>query len=93
MKELRRIQHILHLSTHNTSAHIVAKSGTSLVSAKKLKGAYHVRIVLVYTHVRERIETGHSSESQMTVQLCEGVVGVLAGLHLGQGLRRCRSGC
>ena len=57
------------------------------------KHTHHVRIVLVYTHVCERVKTGHSSESQMTVQLREGVVRVLAGLHLGQGLRRSGSGC
>lgn len=92
LKELRRIQHVLHLSTWNTNAHIITKSGTSGVSAKRVKGTHHVRVVLVYTHVREGIETSHRSKSQMTVKLREGVVRVLAGLHLGQRLRS-GSGC
>lgn len=59
---------------------------------RRSKEAYHVWIVRVYTHVREWVETSHSSESQMTVQLRERVVRVLTSLHLRQGLRRSGSG-
>ena len=88
LKKLGGIQHVLHLSTRNTNNRIATRSGTSGISAKRSKEAHHVRIVLIHTHVRERIETGHSSEPQMTVQLGERVVWVLPGLHLWQGLGR-----
>jgi len=93
LKKLRGIQHVLHLSTRKTNAGTITRSGFSGSLGQNVQGAHHVRIILIYTHVRKRIETSHSSESQMTVQLREGVVRVLAGLHLGQRLRRSGSGC
>jgi hypothetical protein len=73
------------------SIRIISTSGTPGNSERRSVKTHHVGIVRVYTHIRKGVETGHSPEAHMTVQLCEGVVRILAGLHLRQGLRR-RSG-
>jgi len=87
LEELRRIHHVLQLSMHHTPM-----SETSDNPNRKPWEAHHIRIVRVHAHIRERVETSHSPEAQMTVQLREGVVRILTGLHLRQGLRWSGSG-
>ena len=69
------------------SRRVKSASGTSGNIIQREWGTHHVGIVRVYAHICERIETTHGPESQMAVQLCEWVMRVLTGLHLGQGRR------
>jgi hypothetical protein len=70
--------------TGDTFIDISVRTGseTSENFDQRLWITYHVGIVRIHAHIRERVETGHSPKSQMTIELRERVLRVLASLHL-----------
>lgn len=51
------------------------------------KWTYHIWIIRVQAKLSEWIDASHSSESQMAVELCKGIMYVLPSLHRGYLLR------
>jgi hypothetical protein len=84
--ELLHDGRIRHHGGHLLEELWVVEQGLHLVDVRERfkrwkKGSDHVWIVWIETHFRERVQTGHGTESAVRVELSQGIGGILAGLH------------